>query len=1063
MTEAPARVLTIPAAAPFLEVFAAALLDGRLVAGPPLADDPLALADAIIYVPTRRAGRALAEALVAANGGRPLLLPKIRPLGAVDEDLAVLDGGDAAAAALPPAADPLERRLAMTELVLGWTRALTPAARARLEDEPVAVPASAADAARLADDLLALMDQVATEEASWGRLAEIVPAELASWWQISLAFLSIATESWPAILAAGGRIDPIARRLALIDAEARRLAAAPPAAPVIVAGSTGSVPATARLMQAIARSPRGAVVLPGLDAELDAATWALLGAEAGEGAVSHPQYGLARLLDRIGVGRDDVVALADIDDAGLAARARLVSEAFRPVGTTDLWQAAAARVGGGAAVDAALAGVAVVEAGNEREEALAVALALREAVEEGARRVALVTPDRGLARRTAAELARWGVRADDSAGVPLGDTPPGILLRLVAAVALDGAAAAAVIALLEHPAARFGLDAATVRRGAEAIDLAVLRGPRLAPGLPALTAAAEATLAAAFADRPRPESEDGSSFASADGPPPWQGRDGRARADGGLADGVLLARRLAAALAPLADLADREAVSVAVLAAATRAAVAATVTAADEPPAAHPAAALVDEGLMRLAGEAGAGLMVAPGEWPGLVQTLIGDAPVRPERGGDERILILGPLEARLQPLDLVVLAGLNERAWPRPPTDDPWLSRQMRAALGLEAPERRIGLSAHDVTQALGVGRVVLSRSARAGGAPTVASRWLQRLAAVAEPRAWAAARSRGGRLLDLARGLDRPDGPPRPAPRPEPRPRLDARPAKLSVTEIETLIRDPYAVYARRVLALKELDPHAADPGAAERGTMIHAALARFLATYAGPFDEAAVAALLTCGRAAFAPVAGRPEVMALWWPRFERTAAAFVARMAGEPQPRRRHLEVGGGLAVPLVARGVVLTGRADRIDETAEGLVVVDYKTGKPPSVRQVASMLAPQLPLEAAMAMRGGFSGVPAGLTVAALVYVALRGRAAPVEVEEMRGLVKGDPARGVPDRTPADMAEEAWSRLVGLVAAFEDPSRPYLSRARPQFERAFAGPYDHLARVKEWRIAEEEG
>jgi len=1016
----PARVLTIAPAAPFLDTLVAALLDGRLVPGGPIGDDPLALAAATIYVPTRRAARALGAAILAARGGRATLLPSIRPLGAVDEDLIALDTRPEAALDLPPAADPLERRLAMTELVLGWARALSPAARARLPGEAVAVPSSPADAARLAGDLLALMDQVATEEASWGKLAEIVPADLAGWWQISLAFLELATAAWPAILAERGLSDPIARRLALIDAEARRLAAEPPQAPVIVAGSTGSVPATARLMAAIARLPRGAVVLPGLDQALDDATWELLRSGDGEGVASHPQYGLARLAGHIGVGRADIRELGAAPPAGLALRARLVSEAFRPVGTTEMWESAGARLGGAAALAEATAGVTVVEAANEREEALAVALALREALDGGAGRVALVTPDRTLARRTAAELARWGIAADDSAGVPAADTPAGILARLAGEVALLGAPATAVLALLDHPATRLGLDPAVLRAGAEQIDLAVLRGPRLAPGLAALTEAADAA--------------------------------------GGRAAEV--ARRLAAALAPLADLAGRETVAVATLAAAHRAALGALT--APAPSTGDPAAEAIDAALAGLAGEMGAGLAIAPGDWPGLFQALAGDTAIRPERDGDPRVLVLGPLESRLQHADLVVLAGLNEAGWPRPVADDPWLSRTMRAALGLEAPERRIGLAAHDVAQAAAAGPVVLTRARRAAGSPTVASRWLQRLAAVAGPDAWGAARRRGERLVELARALDRPDGPPRPAPRPEPRPPLAARPTTISVTEVETLIRDPYAVYARRVLGLRALDPHAADPGAAERGTIVHAALADFLGHYDGPFDEDAVAALTAAGRRAFRTVERYPEVVALWWPRFERIARAFVAEMAAAGPVRRRHLEIEGLLPIRLGARTVMLKGRADRIDETAAGLVVVDYKTGGHPSQKQVASLLAPQLPLEAAMARHGAFPGVPAGGEIEALVYIALKGRAPPIAVLSMAGVLEGDADRGVPDRTPTELAEEARQRLAALLAAYEDPGHPYLSWARPQFERRFAGDYDHLARLQEWALAEDE-
>jgi ATP-dependent helicase/nuclease subunit B len=1017
------RVYTIPPSANFLATLVDALVGGSLVPGPPLRDDPLALAGATIFVPTRRAGRALAAAITEAAGGRATLLPSIRPLGDVEEDLLALSPAGAALEDLPPAIDPLERRVVMTTLVLGWARALSPDVRKLLPGEAVLVPTSPADAARLADDLLALIDQVTTEETDWRKLQDIVPAELARFWQVTLAFLEISTAAWPQILAERGRIDPVARRIRLIDAEAARLSASPPAGPVIAAGSTGSVPATARLMAAIARLPQGAVVLPGLDLSLDAGTWAAI--DEGDGAPSHPQFGLARLLHRLGVTRADVVPLAE---PSRRLRGKLVSEAFRPAETTERWAGIAERLGSPEAIVEGLAGLGIVEAANEREEAAAIALSLREALADGAGRAALVAPDRTIARRVAAELARWGIAAEDSAGTPAGATPLGVLARLVAEVGLAGDDAAAMVALLKHPLADFGLSPAARFAAVDRLERRVLRGPRLAPGAAALAAAA---------------------------------RHRSVTSPEAMEDACDLAQRLAAALAPLAACTAEPAVSVAALASAHAAALAAVRAPPDDADALPPAAGEAHFAAVfeRLAGIDAAGLELAPREWPALFETLAGATAVRPAGMRPGRVEIWGPLEARLQAADLVVLAGLNETTWPRVVGVDPWLTRPMRAALGLEAPERRIGLSAHDVEMALGAPRVLVTRSLRAGGAPTVASRFLQRLKAVAGPAGAAAMLAEGERHLDRARRLDRPDGPPVAAARPEPKPPLAARPSALSVTEIETLIRDPYAIYARRVLRLKALDPIAEDPGAADRGTIVHDALAAFLRAYRGPFDESAVAALLEAGRRAFAAVTDYPDVTALWWPRFERIARGFVALEAGRPPPRDRKIEIDGVLTLPRRAGDFTLTGRADRIDVTADGLVVIDYKTGGAPTAAQVRSLLAPQLPLEAAIIRAGGFAGVAADAPLAALAYVKLRGLAEPVEEEAIEPGVDKD---GV-DRSPDALATEALVRLAALVASYDDPEKGYLSRARVAFEKAMDGPYDHLARAREWTVGGDEG
>jgi ATP-dependent helicase/nuclease subunit B len=1020
--DAEPRVYTIPPSANFLATLVDALVSGRLVPGPPLRDDPLALADATIFVPTRRAGRALAAAIAEAAGGRATLLPSIRPLGDVEEDLLALSPAGAALADLPPAVDPLERRVVMTRLVLGWARALSPDLRKLLPGEEVLVPTSPADAARLADDLLALVDQVTTEETEWSRLGTIVPADLARFWQVTLAFLEIATAAWPQILEERGRIDPVVRRLRLIDAEAARFTARPPAGPVIAAGSTGSVPATARLMAAIARLPRGAVVLPGLDHALDEETWTAIG--DGDGTPSHPQFGLARLLPRLGVTRADVVPLVA---PSLPLRGALASEAFRPAETTERWAGIEGRFGTPAAVAEGLAGLGLVEAANEREEAAAIALALREALADGATRAALVAPDRTIARRVAAELGRWGIAVEDSAGMPAGTTPLGVLARLVATVGIAGDDPAALLALLKHPLADFGLSREARIAAVDRLERSVLRGPRLAPGVAALAESARHRAAALAAMR-RGE---------------------------GLEDAIDLADRLVSALSPLTDLAAASSTSVAALAAAHAAALAAVRTPADgEEPAAATAEAHFAGCFERLSAGDAEALAIAPRDWPGLFDVLAGGAAVRPAGMRPGRVEIWGPLEARLQAADLVVLAGLNEATWPQVVGVDPWLTRPMRSALGLEAPERRVGLSAHDVEMALGAPRVLLTRSARAGGAPTVASRFLQRLKAVAGEAGRAAMAAEGARHFARARRLDRPDGPPVAAPRPEPRPPLAARPRGLSVTEIETLIRDPYAIYARRVLGLKPLDPVAADPGAADRGNIVHAALAAFLKPHMGPFDATAVAALVAAGRQAFAAVADYPEVTALWWPRFLRIAEAFVAREAERPAARKHHVEMSGGLAIPAPGGPFTLNGRADRIDETADGLFIVDYKTGGAPSIREVASLLAPQLPLEAAMVRRGGFPGVPADEPIAALAYIRLRGLADPVEeVTIAPGFDKDDADRG-----PDSLAAEAYDRLAALIARYDDPANGYLSRARVAFEQAMDAPYDHLARAREWTV-----
>ena len=443
------KIFTIPPSAPFLPTFVDALLAGRLVPGLDADADPLALARVTLYVPTRRAARVLPALFQARLGRSATLLPVIRALGDVDEDVHLLrnDGADLD---LPPALPEMHRKMAMTRLVHAWEGALRREVLELGADAVLRTPASAADAAWLAGDLLALMDEMETEEVPWTGLAGLVPEDHARYWQITLDFLKIAMTYWPAHLADQGAMNPKARRSALIRREAERLRETPPAGPVIVAGATGSVPATAELLRVVADLDQGAIVFPGFDRELDDPSWqAILGTGeaddrapvASGGVPSHPQYGMAHVVTGLGVERADIPLLA----SG-SVRDRIVADALRPAETTDSWPALAAALSDDER-HAAFAGVDLLTARNEAEEALAVAIVLRQAVEERTS-AALITPDRTLARRVAVELRRWGLQADDSAGRPLDQTPPGVLARLAGELALGGLEPVPLLALL---------------------------------------------------------------------------------------------------------------------------------------------------------------------------------------------------------------------------------------------------------------------------------------------------------------------------------------------------------------------------------------------------------------------------------------------------------------------------------------------------------------------------------------------------------------------------------------------------------------------------------------
>jgi len=967
------HVYSIPAGENFVEALARQLLAET-------SDDPLALSAMLVLLPTRRAVRALREAFLALTGGRPLLLPAMRPLGDVDEDDPTL--ADAPSADLPPAISELRRRLLLARLILGLG-----GGRGGAATPEQAVP--------LAAELGRLLDQVQIEELSFDKLAALVPDEYAEHWQKTLKFLEVLTKHWPRILKEQGALDPAKRRGKLLDAQAEAWRKKPPAHPVIAAGSTGSIPAARRLLMEVANLPQGRLVLPGLDRDIDEDSRAALDE-------NHPQWGLHRLLDALGVAPGQVPLWPG---TGPTPRERLIAEAMRPAATTDAWRALDPT-----ALAPALVGASWIDCPGPREEAAVIALRLRAALEQEGRTAALVTPDRELARRVAAELRRFAVEIDDSAGTPLALTEPGAFLLLTATMIAEEFAPHATLAALKHPLAAGGMSVGAFRHQVRALELEALRGPRPAPGIAGLRALVEHEL----------------------GLGAWLGRLEAMAAP--LVAAMARPSRLRELLRAHIDFAEH--------------------LATDDKTG---GAALLWSGE---AGEAGSLFVLELAEacdgfetlppmrglaYPGLLRTLMEGRVVRPAWGRHPRLSIWGPLEARLQRADLLILGGMNEGTWPPEAQADPWMSRPMRAAFGLPAPERRVGLAAHDFAQACCAPELVLTRAERVDGTPTVPSRWLLRLdAALAAAGLGELPRDR--RWLDWHVALDRPEAKvekPRP---PAPRPPLAARPRELPVTQVEMWRRDPYALYARRILRLKPLEPIDADPDAADYGIAVHRALDRFLDAHPrGALPEDALDRMLAAGHAAFGAALARPGVWAFWWPRFERIARWFVAQ-----ETERRLLldrawhEVAGQLAFDAPGGPFTLTAKADRIDRHADGhLVVIDYKTGTLPSASEVVAGFAPQLPLEGAIAARGGFAEVPAGALLA-LTYWRLTGGRIPGEEREAGGKA-----------LPADLARDALAGLRRMVSAFDDPATPYRARPHPAHAPRYSD-YLHLARVKEW-------
>ncbi len=987
MSKTSANILTIPAGAPFAETLARGLI-ARFDPG----RDPLALSAATIFLPTQRAARTLTETFAKLLGGAALL-PQMRPLGEVDEDEFLFDGDAADELSLPPAIAPLKRRFLLARLIQRW------------DETRRGQRLSFAQAASLARGLAHFQDEAETQGADLSRLDDLVPAHLARHWEDVRRFLSILRDAWPAVLAAEGAVNPIARRNEALRLLAARYAARGAGGPVIAAGSTGSIPATAELLRVIATMPDGMVVLPGLDQALDEESWQRLD----EG---HPQFGMKQLLERIGLARGDVRVW---DGAVESPRALLLRETLRPAPTTDAWQALAQA--GTAPVAAGLKDFALIEAAHPQEEASAIALILRELLETPGRTAALVTPDRGLARRVAVEMARWDIAIDDSAGKPLASTPPGAFLTLLADAAHADFAPVALLALLKHPLAAGGEAPAEFRRKARALDRYVLRGPRPDAGFDGILRALEA------------EDAHETRLAIYGELKAWLA---------GVADKLQpFAEALKAGEIALSRLVELHGEAAEALAATPERIGAEVLWRGD---AGRAARQLLDEATL-----AAGDTKVDGASYAALLRTLALEKHVRLPYGGHPRLTILGPLEARLQSFDVAVLGGLNENAWPRAAAADPWLSRPMRKALGLEAPERAIGLSAHDFAMLAAAPTVFLTRALKVEGSPSVPSRWLQRLIQLTQGLGFEEGLKPPRDYIALANALEQPRDAAKRMERPAPRPPVAARPRALSVTEVETWLRDPYAIYAKHVLKLRPLDPLEAELGPLERGTAIHAALEEFLRRFPKDLPADAEQQLIAIARAVFVAEAVPKAMLAVWMPRFLKAALWFVA------EERGRHFGISDSFVELLgVWRFTVpggpfeLRARADRIDVlTRGGAAIVDYKTGTPPTKRQVKELLTPQLPLEGAILRHGGFEAV-GPLTAEELLYIQFAGGAEPGKIHD------------VSDDITA-LVGEAERLLIERVKAFDNIEQAYMPRVMP-YRADVAGDYDHLSRVREWSL-----
>ncbi len=1002
MESAP-RVYTIPSDEPFLEVLARSVLKGFPGDGasPP---SPLDLARATILVPTRRAARELERIFFEVNGKHGLLLPRISPIGDIDEELFEFAAGPASLsdAALPPAVSKIGRDLILMDLIDEWAR-LNP--QEKLAQEIVTSPRQMVTlAASLAD----FLDSMEIEDIDPALIADLYGIESARHREAILGFLALIREKLPARLAEKNLLGPKARRSLLLRREAVRLAENASPWPVIAAGSTGSIPAARDLLAAIARLPKGAVILPGLDKYMDEESWSELGAQ-------HPQFILKGFLQSLSLSRDEVALMPG---CATGPRSWLSSEIMRPTATAEKW---------GTVVNlqkeliaGALEDLKLVEAANVSEEATTISLMLRKALETPGQTASLMTPDRELALRVKQELRNAGVAIDDSAGEPLIRFGGAAFLNLLMEAILSDCAPEKLLALFRHDLCCFGCDPGTARAAVNVIELAVFRASfNILP----LSELASAVMEARTSTGTNPHAHDAI----------------RRKTEAEWMAAVEYASKAWECLMPLVKIGE------------TGLGTHLQMLIRCCELAAGPAFWEGEEGetlRLLLDGIEGESATIASCSFitaASLLQTYMTATSFRTKVEPRTRLSILGLLEARLSRPDLVILGGLNEGRWPASPDPGPWLSRPMRKTLGMQEPERHIGQEAHDFAQALGCKEVYLVWSRRVGDAPAIPSRWILRLQMLAkaaeltdcfETKQW----------QSLVARLDSPAAV-KSCERPKPRPPREARPKRLSVTQVEPLIRDPYGVYAKQVLALRPLSKMSAAPDMSLRGVLFHQIVADFLKQYPKTLTPGANEYLVERGRHHFAPLLSHSDVGTFWWPQFMR-----ISDWLAKEELRQRqdvvdvHAEIEGRLDFLVAGRLFTLICRTDRIDVFADGTArITDFKTGSVPTAPQVDAGLAPQLTLQCAMLESGAFGLGP--LQPREIAYVKLSG---------------GDPAGEVLvpklKQPVMECARAQLSGLISLLTAYDNEDQAYLPRAIVELEDE-EREYDHLSRYREWGVS----
>jgi len=910
----------------------------------------------------------MAEAFIRQQGMKPTLLPTMIPVGDIDEDELILNGENAQNSIdnISQSISPLERTFLFMKIITS------------LPQEFGSKHLSLYQAYALASELGCLIDMAHNESLNFSNLADLVPEEYSEHWQKTLHFLEIITSNWPLILSEKNAIDSSLRKKLLLEQQIQIWKNNPPNRRIIIAATTAAFPTTKQLVKTITELPQGEVVLCGLDKYLDDESWQNIDE-------THPQYELKRLLDFL---KYDRYSVTDIIPPKNLARELLISEVMRPATQTDLWR----EIKNKPIDKSATEGIKILNCADNRDEALCIAIIMRHALETPNQAASLITPDRNLARRVSSELARWNINIDDTAGIPLHQTPWGVFMRLVIAAASPESSRTTLLSLLKNPLCCLGMDRNQIREQTKFLEKEIWRKKqnqntseilvRLQEALQPLTQA----LLKPFITLPEIiknhilVAQNIASNSSQNGAQVlWKGESGN-----------------------------------------------------------------VGSSLLEQCLSYGNTLdNFNPKEYLNLFEALAANVPVRPKYGTHPRLKIMGPIEARHIHSDIMILGGFNEGIWPQKTASDPWLSRPMKKDFGFPVPEKSIGITGLDLSCFLGAKQIYLTRAEKSEGSPTIKSRWLMRLETVLKALEFDIKQLETDPYLLISKHIDTPDTYCKTS-SPAPCPPLALRPRQLSASGIELLMRDPYSVYAKYILRLKPLEDIDPEPNSADFDSIIHEILEEFNNLYPHDFPADGKEKLLEIGYRKFSqnPILQSKKVF--WWPKFAKMID-HLSKLEKEYRPSIKfvHNEIEGSFTIKDLPGGAfTITAKADRIDETIDGSInIIDYKTGKTRSKKEVALGYAPQLPIEGLIAQSRGFKEIK------------------PAQINQLIYWQLGNKDTVVSDNL-ADILETNKQNLTKLLNLFDFETTPYICNPNPRRASEYSD-YEHLARIKEWHISED--